>query len=80
MDWVVQLAVGLTVTDQLSLALFPARLQLLKNAPIAWTGKEERAPGILAEVGVVMERRELIVDCHAPDAGADIMRGVVNAA
>ena len=53
---------------------------LLKNAPIAWAGKEECAPGILAEVGLVMERRELIVDCHAPDAGADIMRGIVNAA
>ena len=65
MDRVVQLAIGLTVTVS-----FPALFRAFSssNAPIAWTGKEE-ARRVIAEVGVVMERRSSSLTAMRPMPG-----------
>ena len=78
MDRIVQLTVGFTVPDQFSVFLFVTDLQFLDNAFIALTGKKECPASVLSEIGVIMKRRQLIIDRHTPNVWADIVGSVIN--
>ena len=73
-------AVGFAVSDQLGISLFITHLKFFYDVSVGSSGKEKGPLCVLAEIGVIMKGRELIVDRHTANSGADIMHGVVNAA
>ena len=80
MDWSVKPPVGFTVADELHVFLFVADLQLFDDVRIAFTGEEKCPPGVLAEIGVIVECGDFIIDGHAADIRTDIMGSVVDTA
>ena len=80
MDRSVEPSISFAVPDQFSVLLFVEHLQLLNDAFITLTSKKECPAGVLSEIGVIMKRRQLIIDRHAPDTRADIMGSVINIA
>ena len=80
MDRSVEPSIGFAVPDQFSVLLFVAHPQLLNDAFITLTGKKKCPASVLSEIGVIMKRRQLIIDRHPPNAWANIMGSVINIA